>query len=112
MVLQKELGLSDGDAGWAASAFMLGYFISAPVFGYLGDRFPRKYLMLGGVLVWSLATAASGLAENFGQLFAIRIVVGGGAWSGGAGPGSRGWKDKSESRPLTEWGFASAPGGD
>jgi MFS family permease len=74
--MQKELSLSDGDAGWAASAFMLGYFISAPLFGYLGDRLPRKYLMLVGVIVWSLATAGSGLAQNYGQLFAIRMVVG------------------------------------
>jgi MFS family permease len=74
--MQKELSLSDGDAGWAASAFMLGYFISAPVFGYLGDRLPRKYLMLVGVIIWSLATAGSGLAHNFAQLFAIRMVVG------------------------------------
>jgi MFS family permease len=74
--MQKELRLSDGDAGWAASAFMLGYFVTAPVFGYLGDRFPRKYLMLGGVLIWSLATAGSGLAHSFVQLFAIRMVVG------------------------------------
>ncbi len=74
--LQKDLGLSDGDAGWAASAFMLGYFLAAPVFGYLGDRYPRKYLMLGGVVIWSLATAGSGLAHGFGELFAIRMIVG------------------------------------
>jgi MFS family permease len=74
--MQKELGFSDGDAGWAASAFMLGYFIAAPFFGYLGDRFPRKYLMLGGVLVWSLATAGSGLVHGFPHLFAVRMVVG------------------------------------
>lgn len=55
---------------------MLGYFVSAPIFGYLGDRFPRKYLMLAGVLVWSLATVGSGLAQGFSQLLAIRGFVG------------------------------------
>jgi MFS family permease len=74
--MQKDLRLDDADAGWAASAFMLGYFLTAPVFGYLGDRYPRKYLMLAGVMVWSLATAASALAQNLAALFAIRIVVG------------------------------------
>jgi MFS family permease len=74
--MQKDLRLDDADAGWAASAFMLGYFLTAPVFGYLGDRYPRKFLMLAGVMVWSLATAASGLAQNFAVLFAVRIVVG------------------------------------
>jgi MFS transporter, Spinster family, sphingosine-1-phosphate transporter len=74
--MQKDLGLSDGGAGWAATAFMLGYFISAPIFGYLGDRFPRKYLMLAGVVVWSTATACSGLANSFEELFTIRIFVG------------------------------------
>jgi MFS family permease len=74
--LQKDLALTDQDAGWAASAFMLGYFFSAPLFGYLGDRLPRKYLMLAGVVIWSLATAASGLAHTYAQLFSIRMVVG------------------------------------
>jgi MFS family permease len=74
--LEHDLRLGDAAAGWVASAFMLGYFIAAPFFGYLGDRFPRKYLMLGGVMVWSLATAATALAQNFPELFAIRMVVG------------------------------------
>jgi MFS family permease len=74
--LQKDLHLDDTRGGWAASAFMLGYFLTAPFFGYLGDRYPRKYLMLGGVIAWSLATAASGLAQNFTEFFCIRIFVG------------------------------------
>jgi len=74
--MQKEMNLSDAHAGWPASAFMLGYFVSAPFFGYLGDRFPRKYLMLGGVIVWSLATAGGGLAHSFVQLLIIRGFVG------------------------------------
>jgi MFS family permease len=74
--LQRDMRFNDADAGWVASAFMLGYFTSAPFFGYLGDRFPRRYLMLAGVMVWSVATAGSGLAQNFGELFAIRLFVG------------------------------------
>jgi MFS family permease len=74
--LENDLHLGDAAAGWVASAFMIGYFITAPIFGYLGDRHPRKYLMLAGVAVWSLATAGTALAQNFGQLFAIRVVVG------------------------------------
>lgn len=74
--MKEELGVNDGDIGWAGSAFMLGYFITAPLFGYLGDRYARKYLMLVGVIIWSLATAASGLAHGFMQLIAIRVVVG------------------------------------
>jgi len=74
--MQKELRLDDESAGSVASAFMLGYFLSAPIFGYLGDRFPRKYLMLGGVMVWSLATAGSGFVHGFVHLFVVRIFVG------------------------------------
>src|ERR1700744_203014 len=74
--MQQDLGLTDGGAGAAASAFMWGYFITVPLFGYLGDRLPRKYLMLAGVVVWSLATALSGIAHSFHELFAIRLFVG------------------------------------
>jgi len=74
--LKRDLQLTGAGAGWIGSAFMWGYFITAPLFGYLGDRYPRKYLMLAGVMVWSAATAASGLAQNFSQLFCIRLFVG------------------------------------
>jgi MFS family permease len=34
--------------------------------------------MMGGLIVWSLATAATGLATSFAQLFAARVMVGAG----------------------------------
>ncbi len=74
--LQHDLHLGDAAGGWTASAFMLGYFLTAPFFGFLGDRYPRKWLMLGGVMVWSLATAGTALAQSFPELFAIRMIVG------------------------------------
>ena len=40
--LQKDLGINDGQAGRLVTAFMLGYFVTSPIFGWLGDRWSRK----------------------------------------------------------------------
>ena len=44
--------------------FLLGYFVTSPIFGALGDRMPRKRLIAVGVILWSAATIASGLASS------------------------------------------------
>jgi MFS family permease len=74
--IQKEFQLSNLEAGLLAPVFLLGYFVTAPIFGTLGDRMPRKWLITFGVLVWSAATIASGLATSLGALFVARAAVG------------------------------------
>jgi MFS family permease len=74
--LKQELHLSDSALGTLLSAFMLGYFLTAPFFGYLGDRMSRKALIAGGVLVWSVGTALSGWAPNLVLLILFRVLVG------------------------------------
>ncbi len=74
--LKDGLGLSDGEIGWLTSAFMIGYFATAPIFGYLGDRWPRKGLIAFGVTFWSLGTILSGFSNGFWQLLACRVLVG------------------------------------
>jgi MFS family permease len=74
--LAEELGLSDSKFGFVVTAFMIGYFATSPIFGALGDRFPRKGLIALGVAVWSLATVGSGLTETFAAMIASRVVVG------------------------------------
>ncbi len=74
--MSKALELTDLTAGLGMSAFMLGYFISAPIFGYLGDIYSRKWLLLAGVIIWSIATTLTGLAQSIYDLLAIRIFVG------------------------------------
>jgi MFS family permease len=74
--LQEDLGLSDFRFGLVVQAFMWGYFVTSPLFGALGDRFPRRGLITLGVAIWSIATAGSGLMQTFGALFAARVVVG------------------------------------
>ncbi len=74
--IQAELVLNNTEAGLLATVFLLGYFVTSPIFGTLGDRMPRKWLIAFGVLTWSAATIASGLAGSMIALIAARAVVG------------------------------------
>ena len=74
--LKADLHLSDGQAGRIATVFMLGYFVTSPIFGYMGDRFPRKWLIAAGIFVWSLGTVLTGFATGFVMLLSFRVLVG------------------------------------
>ena len=71
-------------SGTLGSAFLITYMLTAPVLGWLSDRFSRWLIIGSAVILWSLATAASGLAISFAMLFATRVLVGIG--EGGYGP--------------------------
>ena len=74
--IRREWSLGDTALGALGTAFTLLYaFVGVP-FGRLADRGVRKYILAGGVFIWSLLTAASGLARNFWELFVVRLGVG------------------------------------
>lgn len=62
--------------GTLATAFIISYMIAAPIFGWLADRMSRWLLVGIGVIVWSLASGASGLATSFTMLLVTRLFVG------------------------------------
>jgi MFS transporter, Spinster family, sphingosine-1-phosphate transporter len=74
--MQAELNLTNQQAGLLATAFLVAYFLTSPVFGALGDRLSRTRLMAFGVSAWSIATAATGVMRNFIQLMTARSFVG------------------------------------
>lgn len=74
--IERDLRLDDRQFGLVATLFMVGYFCTSPFFGYLGDRLPRRWLVLGGVLVWCAGTMLSGRAGGFVELGAFRVLVG------------------------------------
>lgn len=74
--IQADLDLSNFEGGLLATIFLVSYMVTAPAFGSLGDRTTRKGLIALGVLVWSLATIASGFATNALTLFVARAFVG------------------------------------
>jgi MFS family permease len=57
-------------------AFLMSYMIAAPFFGWLADRVNRWWIIAGGVIAWSLASGASGLASSFNMLLVTRLFVG------------------------------------
>jgi MFS family permease len=61
--------------GWLAFAFLATYIALAPVFGALATRVSRWWLIAGGVVVWSLASGASGASEWLGQSLGGRTVT-------------------------------------
>ena len=63
-------------SGLLASAFLISFMLTAPLFGALAQRFPRWKLIAFGVIVWSLATGAGGLAAGFVMLLITRCFVG------------------------------------
>ena len=74
--IKQDTGYTDQQLGLVGSAFTIVYTVCSPVFGYLGDRYHRGRLLAAGVAVWSVATAAAGVATNFSQLLVSRSVVG------------------------------------
>ena len=62
--------------GLLTTAFIVAYMVFAPLFGWLGDRMSRWFLVGVGVILWSLASGASGLAGTYFVLLLTRCFVG------------------------------------
>ena len=74
--MQKDLGLTKEQMGWAFTMFSLAYALFEIPGGWLGDKIgPRKVLMRV-VAMWSVFTVATGWAWNLGSLVAFRFLFG------------------------------------
>ena len=75
-LLRKELAMSDAQLGLLGSVFLWVYSASSPLGGYLGDRFRRKSVILCSLLIFSLATLATGMAVAPSHLIWLRGLLG------------------------------------
>ena len=77
--IKADFGLTDLQIALVGStAFAIFYATMGLPLGYLADRTRRTWMLGIGVLIWSAATIACGLAKNFGQMFLARMAVGAG----------------------------------
>lgn len=74
--IQIELELSDKQLGALSTGFHVVYALSAPLIGYISDRFARRSILLASLIAWSVITATTGLATGFGWLLVARSLTG------------------------------------
>lgn len=74
--VRLDFGLDDADSGLLGLMFIVVYSLASPFTGWLGDRGTRKYLVAGGVGLWSLATVGCGYADSHTELLVMRALVG------------------------------------
>ncbi|RXM97391.1 Protein spinster-like 3 [Acipenser ruthenus] len=76
--IQSYFNIKDGDAGLLQTVFICSFMLLAPLFGYLGDRYNRKWLMVLAVFVWTAVTLGSSFVtqSHFWLLVVTRGLVG------------------------------------
>uniref|UniRef100_A0A7N6BMX1 Major facilitator superfamily (MFS) profile domain-containing protein n=1 Tax=Anabas testudineus TaxID=64144 RepID=A0A7N6BMX1_ANATE len=76
--IQTFFKICDSTAGLLQTVFICSFLLLAPLFGYLGDRYNRKYIMIGGLSVWLGTAAGSSFVteSQFWLLMLLRALVG------------------------------------
>ena len=77
--IRRDLGASVQSLEWTVNAYVLAYAVLLLTGAALGDRFGRRRMFLAGLGVFTLASAAAGVAPTTDLLVAARAVQGAGA---------------------------------
>lgn len=70
------MGISEPSAGHMISAYALGVVVGAPAIATLAARVPRRVLLIGLMVAFTLGNLGTVFAPSFGELVASRFVAG------------------------------------
>ncbi|MDY0977441.1 MFS transporter [Massilia sp. CFBP9012] len=74
--IAASLGVSVPSAGLLVSLYALGVAIGAPVLTALTGKVPRKHLLLGLMVLFTLGNLVAWMAPNYEALMAARVLTG------------------------------------
>jgi EmrB/QacA subfamily drug resistance transporter len=72
--LRRSLHTQINWASWTITAYELGLVVSMPVSGRISDQIGRKKVFLYAAVVFTTASLLCGLADNIGELIALRVI--------------------------------------
>ena len=101
--IMPALGISRDVAGLLQSLTLVAAAGGGLLFGYIADAYGRTRALMGSVIIYSIFTAACGLAQNIPQLALFRILLGigmGGEWASGAALVSETWPAEHRGKVL------------
>jgi MFS family permease len=101
--IRREFALSDRTSGLLIALPLVSSAFGGALFGWLADRIGRTRALTASIAVYSLATAACGLAQSVEQLALSRIVLGlgmGGEWATGAALVAETWPAEHRGKAL------------
>ena len=101
--IRLELGLSPAAGGLLGSVALVAAAAGGVGFGWIADRFGRTRALMWSVVLYSVFTAACGLAGSFTQFVVFRILLGlgmGGEWASGASLVSETWDAENRGKAL------------
>lgn len=74
--IAASLGVSVPSAGLLVSLYALGVAVGAPVLTALTGRVPRKKLLIGLMMLFTLGNLVAWMAPGYGALMAARVLTG------------------------------------
>ncbi len=75
-LIQQEFHKNDFAMGFVTTSFFWCYMIVAPFVGMLADRYTRKWIIVGGAIVWSAATLLTAVTYDYWTLVIRHVIVG------------------------------------
>lgn len=82
-MIENDLAPGSGLAQFTLSAFFVGLGLGQLFYGPASDAFGRRRVLMGGIILYSLASLACAFAASMEQLIAARFIQALGAASGG-----------------------------
>lgn len=73
--VSADLGVSITAAGLLISGYALGVVVGAPLLTVLTARWPRKTVLIGLMVIFTLGNAACAVAPGYGLLMAARVLT-------------------------------------